>query len=206
MASTKSAAVRASVNDPVIDADGHTGEFEPAVLDYLKQVGGAKILERCKSAPDGYDSGIRQWYRMTPEQRRENRSTRVSWWIFPSDSSLDRATISLPKLFYERLDETGIDLSVVYPTLGLATVHHADEELRRAGCRALNQYHADIFREFSDRLLPVAVIPTHTPAGAIEELQHAVKTLGLTAVIMPSYGTPPLEALTRNPPPPALQP
>src|SRR5260370_874874 len=173
MASTKSAAVRARLNHQVIDSDGHTVEFEPAVLDYLKQVGGAKILERYKSAPDGYDSGIRQWYRMTPEQRRENRSTRVSWWIFPSDSSLDRATISLPKLFYERLDETGIDLSVVYPTLGLATVHHADEELRRAGCRALNQYHADIFREFSDRLLPVAVLSTHSPAAATEELQHA---------------------------------
>jgi len=42
-------------------------------------------------------------------------------------------------------------LSVVYPTLGLATVHHADEELRRAGCRALNQYHADIFREYAAR-------------------------------------------------------
>src|SRR6266849_5597262 len=136
MASTKSAAVRARLKHPVIDSDGHTVEFEPAVLDYLKQVGGAKILERYKGAPDGYDSGIRQWYRMTPEQRRENRSTRVSWWIFPSDSSLDRATISLPKLFYERLDETGIDLSVVYPTLGLATVHHADEELRLGCCRS----------------------------------------------------------------------
>jgi predicted TIM-barrel fold metal-dependent hydrolase len=200
MSSTKSAAVRARLKHPVIDSDGHTVEFEPAVLDYLKQVGGAKILERYKSAPDGYDSGIRQWYRMTPEQRRENRSTRVSWWIFPSDSSLDRATISLPKLFYERLDETGIDLSVVYPTLGLATVHHADEELRRAGCRALNQYHADIFREFSDRLLPVAVIPTHTPAEAIEELEHAVKTLGFKAVMMPSYVRRPIEAIAQKSP------
>src|SRR6266851_3652357 len=95
---------------------------------------------------------------------------------------------------------SGIDLSVVYPTLGLATVHHADEELRRAGCRALNQYHADIFREFSDRLLPVAVIPTHTPAEAIEELEHAVKTLGFKAVMMPSYVRRPIEAIARKSP------
>src|SRR6266851_2167880 len=74
MASTKSAAVRARLKHPVIDSDGHTVEFEPAVLDYLKQVGGAKILERYKSAPDGYDSGIRQWYRL--ERRLSNLGSR----------------------------------------------------------------------------------------------------------------------------------
>jgi hypothetical protein len=40
MASSKSAAVRARLNHPVIDSDGHTVEFEPAFLDYLRQTGG----------------------------------------------------------------------------------------------------------------------------------------------------------------------
>jgi hypothetical protein len=32
---SKSAAIRAHVNHPIIDSDGHTVEFEPAFLDYL---------------------------------------------------------------------------------------------------------------------------------------------------------------------------
>jgi hypothetical protein len=33
---------------------------------------------------------------------------------------LDRATAMLPRLMYERLDDLGIDFSVVYPTAGLS--------------------------------------------------------------------------------------
>ena len=43
---SKSAAVRARLTHPVIDSDGHTVEFEPAVLDYLQQIGGPRIVER----------------------------------------------------------------------------------------------------------------------------------------------------------------
>jgi hypothetical protein len=39
--SSKAAAVRARLNHPVIDSDGHWVEFGPQVADYLKQVGGA---------------------------------------------------------------------------------------------------------------------------------------------------------------------
>ncbi len=46
---SKPATTRARLNHPVIDSDGHTVEFEPAVMDYLKQVGGAKIVERYKA-------------------------------------------------------------------------------------------------------------------------------------------------------------
>ena len=42
----KSAAVRARLNHPVIDSDGHIVEFEPALFDYLQQVGGARFVER----------------------------------------------------------------------------------------------------------------------------------------------------------------
>ena len=45
-----SAAVRARLNHPVLDSDGHTVEYVPAFLDYLRQVGGAKILERYNAA------------------------------------------------------------------------------------------------------------------------------------------------------------
>ena len=45
-AQTKSAAVRARLSHPVIDSDGHTIEFAPAVNDYLKQIAGPELLSR----------------------------------------------------------------------------------------------------------------------------------------------------------------
>ena len=40
---------------------------------------------------------------------------------------------------YERLDEFGIDVSVIYPSLGLIFMHLDDEHERRGACRALNR-------------------------------------------------------------------
>jgi hypothetical protein len=61
------------------------------------------------------------------------------------------------------MEELGLDVSVVYPTLGLITILIGDEEVRRAACRGLNRMKADIFAGFTDRLIPVATIPMHTP-------------------------------------------
>jgi len=168
---SKSAQVRAQLKHPVIDSDGHTVEFQPALRDYIRQVGGAKLAERYKS--EGAN-----WYKMTPDQRHAERPLRPPWWALPTKNTLDRATASFPKLQYERLDETGIDFAVLYPTAGLGAPHIRDEELRRASCRAFNTFHADIYREYSDRLTPAAVIPMHTPQEAIDELEYAVKKAG----------------------------
>jgi len=177
---SKSAQVRAQLKHPVIDSDGHTVEFQPALRDYIRQVGGAKLAERYKS--EGAN-----WYKMTPDQRHAERPLRPPWWALPTKNTLDRATASFPKLQYERLDETGIDFAVLYPTAGLGAPHIRDEELRRASCRAFNTFHADIYREYSDRLTPAAVIPMHTPQEAIDELEYAVKKLGLKVIMMAGH-------------------
>lgn len=76
---SKSAAVRARLNHPVIDSDGHTVEFFPAVLDYLKQIGGAKIAERYQSG--GFGGSFFGWYRLSPEERRDrSREDGVDDW------------------------------------------------------------------------------------------------------------------------------
>jgi hypothetical protein len=61
---------------------------------------------------------------------------------------------TLPKLLYERMDEIGLDFTVLYPSLGLMLPHIEDPELRQASCRALNAFHADYYREFADRMTP----------------------------------------------------
>ncbi len=195
---SKSAAVRARLNHPVIDSDGHTVEFFPAVLDYLKQIGGAKIAERYQSR--GFGGSFFGWYHLSPEERRDRRPTRPPWWALPTKNTLDRATATLPKLLYERLDDIGLDFTVLYPTLGLFPPHFEDEELRRAACRAFNAFHADLFREYADRMMPVAVIPMHTPQEAIEELEHAVKGLGMKAVMMAGHVRRPIPAVARTAP------
>ena len=43
---TQSAAIRAKLDHPIIDSDGHTAEFEPAVFDYLRDIGGSQAVER----------------------------------------------------------------------------------------------------------------------------------------------------------------
>jgi len=81
----------------------------------------------------------------------------------------------------------GIDFTILYPNAGLGFPHQPNAEMRRALCRALNQHNDEYFGEFSDRMTPAAVIPMHTPEEAIEELEHAVKVLGLKVAMFPTY-------------------
>ena len=187
---TRSAQIRARLEHPVVDADGHAIEFGPVYLDYLKQVAGPDITERFLAV---LEKG--GWFRMTPEDRRRKRVARPSSWTLPTLNTLDRATAMLPKLFRERMDEFGLDFSVVYSTLALNITRLADEELRRATCRALNVMFADIYSDQADRMTPVAAIPAHTPDEAIAELDHSIIELRLKAAMINSNVRRPIEAI-----------
>lgn len=192
---TRSAQIRARLEHPVVDADGHAIEFGPVYLDYLKQVAGPDITERFLAM---LEKG--GWFRMTSEERRHKRVARPSSWTLPTLNTLDRATAMLPKLFRERMDEFGLDFSVVYSTLALNITRLADEELRRATCRALNVMFADIYRDQADRMTPVAAIPAHTPDEAIAELDHSIIELGLKAAMINSNVRRPIETIADRDP------
>ncbi len=194
-AKTKSAEIRSRLTHPIIDSDGHTAEFEPAVFEYLREIAGPKAVERVKTFPAGPFSY--RWHRLSWDQRRDERVTRPHWWVHPTKNTLDRATSSLPKLLHERLDEMGLDFTVIYPSMGLFGLHVGDDELRLGLCRAFNKLNADIYREYSDRMTPVAIIPMHNPAEAIAELDYAVGTLGLKAIVMASFVRRPIPAVER---------
>ena len=55
-------------------------------------------------------------------------------------------------------DELGLDFSVIYPIWGLMVGNVGDEEIRRAACRAMNVYSAEVFAPYADRMTPVAAI------------------------------------------------
>src|SRR3981189_3382320 len=165
---SKTAEIRSRLGHPGIDSDGHTIEAIPVFLDYLKSVAGARTAENFRTAL--HDSIIDpRWSSLSIEERRARRNLKPTWWANGANTR-DLATAVLPGLMYERLEELGLDFAVVYPTLGLVTIAIEDAEMRRACARALNIMKADLFREFSDRLTPAALIPMHTPEEAIAEL------------------------------------
>lgn len=177
----KSAAVRARLDHPVIDGDGHWLEPVPIFLDYLRQVGGPSVVERFihKAREAG-------WYEMHAQERLDHRIYRPTWWGEPTHT-LDRATAMIPRLFYERLDDFGIDFALVYTTLGLFYMSNPDEELRRATARALNVMNAEMFRPYAHRMTPAAIVPVYTPQEASAEATYAVQELGMKVIMIANH-------------------
>jgi predicted TIM-barrel fold metal-dependent hydrolase len=187
---TASGRIRARLDHPVIDADGHLIETAPVfkhfLVDYAKQIGGGDIAARFEKAGgiDYDETVLRPWSALSDEQRRAMWTTRPPWWTFPASNTLDRATGQLPRLMYERLDDFGIDFAVLYPSRTLTTTAIRDDEVRQVACRALNAFNADVYGEYGDRMTTVAHIPMHTPDEAIAELDHAVGELGFKAILI----------------------
>lgn len=174
--------IRSEIDHPIVDADAHQMESMPMILEYLREVGGSKMPQRYMN----YGAGLRRTFKMTPEERARKRPGAPVWWPLPAENTLDRASSALPRLLYERIDEIGLDFSVVYPGMGMGVISLPgipDDELRQACCRAFNKYYAEVFKGLGDRLTPAAIIPMHTPEEAIAELEYAVGELGLKAML-----------------------
>jgi predicted TIM-barrel fold metal-dependent hydrolase len=175
---SRSLQVRQKVGHPVIDGDGHTQEYHPEVVEYFREVAGPELTEtylnkRLKRA----------WHSASPEERRHKRIGRPPFWTMPAKNTLDLATALMPDLFRARFDEIGIDYAVVYTSQFHLTAEK-DDEIRRAGCRAVNLMNWDRFGRHADRMTPAAVIPTHTPAEAINELEFCVGELGFKSIMI----------------------
>jgi predicted TIM-barrel fold metal-dependent hydrolase len=178
--STEARKLRARLNHPVVDADGHWLEYGPVMRDEFRRIGGDAAVEALAVATDRVPSALR----MSLPERRRRRVGMEAFWGSPSENALDRATAMLPRLMYERLDDLGLDFCVVYPTTGLGFHRMQDTRLRRAICRAYNVFTADQFRGLEDRVIPAAIIPMYTPEEAIEELEFASKQLGYKVMMV----------------------
>jgi predicted TIM-barrel fold metal-dependent hydrolase len=110
-----------------------------------------------------------------------------SWWGWQTRNIRDRATSHLPKLLYERLDEMGIDFSILYPSTTLGLIDIDDPELAGPVARAVNTWLAGLFGPYSDRLTVGAIIPMVTPDVAAAEIRYAVTELGFKTVVISGY-------------------
>ncbi|HZS15227.1 MAG TPA: amidohydrolase family protein [Candidatus Dormibacteraeota bacterium] len=185
--------MREHITHPIIDSDAHYSEFLPLFreqfLEGVREVGGAALGDEVSAAPDfwryllerttpmGQAFGATRWTAMSADERRQS-NTVVPGWSPPHSNMLDRATSFAPRLLHERMDEIGIDFSILYPGLGLVLPHLDPPELRQVACRVYNRIVADAYRPYADRMTPAAVLPMSTPQEAVDELQYAVTELG----------------------------
>ena len=181
---SRSARIRSQLDHPVIDADGHIVEFLAPLEDYVRQIGGSDYRVQTFDA--------HRWKPIdSVEERTFRGAVRPPWWGLPTANTIDRATAALPALLYERMDELGLDYTVLFTTLmgalvvreggTLAGAMH-DPEIRQIRSRAANAYRADLCREFSDRMTPAADVPMTTPGEAIAELEYVTGELDLKAI------------------------
>ncbi len=175
--STEVGAIRARLDHPIIDADGHAIEYLPLVRDILREQAGNDAV----AAMDLVTGGAALSRALSPEQMRAAGLTRTSWWGLPTRNTLDRGTALLPELLAARLPELGIDHAILYPTYGLVPAALDDAAIRLPMARAFNTFYAEAFHDHRASLTPVGIIPMHTPEEAIAELDHATSELGLKA-------------------------
>ena len=188
MPALSAAAIRQRLGHPVIDADGHSLEFLPAVRDHLREIAGEGVAAKLDEV---FEAG-RQMHKLPQTVQRQLGVFRMPWWAFPTERTLDRATAILPRFLYERLDELGIDFAFVYPTFGLTVLSSDEPELRQAFARAFNAYYAEAYAGLGDRLCHAAIVPMHEPAEAVATLEHATGTLGLRACVIAGHVLRPL--------------
>ena len=162
--------IRDAIDYPIIDADAHVIEARFALHDFVKQIAGPDVLAAFEAR----------------QAMRNKTGHRNGYWASPSgEMTIDRATVMLPGLYYERLPEAGIDFAIIYTSEGLGAQQIRDPELRQTLHRALNMLYADMFGPYADRMTPSAVIPMHSPEEALTELEFAVNELGLKTVSIP---------------------
>ena len=196
-AAREASAIRAGLGHPIIDADGHFVEIGPLLDDeivaYVEESGGARLrdaflrggvapTDTTQNLSDRDDPSVRAQWRAMP-----------SWWGWPTHDARDRATGHLPALLYERLDELGIDYTILYPSMSLAFFEETDEELSSALCRAVNRYHVRQFAPYRDRCTVGALVPMNTPEQAVDELRYAVRVLGAKSVLIAGHVRRPLD-------------
>lgn len=166
---------------PVIDADGHVEEtlselvealpptMRDVALRFVAERGGhvsyaleGRLWRSRYPFPGGLDNHV-----AAGGQRREGGRD--------------------PHVRLEVLDDEGIDVAVLYPSVGLMFGLHENPDVAAALCSAYNDWLARYCSADPRRLLGVALLPQQEPRLAAEELRRAVESYGfLGGVVRPN--------------------
>ena len=110
-------------------------------------------------------------------------------YLTPGTISWDEAMVPGGYIGSERakvMDDERIDMTLVYPSLGLTWEYDCDDvKVAAANCRAYNNWVFDFCSEAPTRLIPVAHIPMGDVDEAIKEMKRTA-ALGAKAVMLGS--------------------
>ncbi|KOU73318.1 amidohydrolase [Streptomyces sp. MMG1533] len=99
-----------------------------------------------------------------------------------------------PEHIIRDMNLDGVDASVMFPNLSLFVLFTDDHELSMAHARVWNDYIAERFLQYKDRLRPTAAIPVTDIPEAVAEIERCAR-LGLGAILIPE--TPPVPYASR---------
>ncbi len=170
----------------IIDADRHVLEPSDLFDRYLPQ----RFRGRVKVEGPNQTSRFVDGEPVSDSHRRPNRPTEDFGYIFAGskrwrETFADALAAGFdPASNLRDMDREGVDLSVLFPTLGLYIMwrDNLDPELSAAICRAYNTWLAEYCSTNGSRLHGVALIPLQDPARAVDELRHAKEKLGLVGI------------------------
>jgi predicted TIM-barrel fold metal-dependent hydrolase len=101
---------------------------------------------------------------------------------FPLERARPGASEPGPRLV--DMDAEGIDVAVLYPTIGLGFWGITDPGAAVAVARAYNDWLAGYCAAAPERLYGAAMVPFQAPDGAVDELRRAREELGLVAAFV----------------------
>ncbi|TAK04380.1 amidohydrolase [bacterium] len=170
----------------VIDADRHILEPSDLYARYLPEKFRSRVRVEGPNQSVRYVDGEA----VSDSDRRPGRAVEDFGYIFASskrwrETFADALASKFdPASNLGDMDREGIDVSVLFPTLGLYIIwrDNLDTELSAAICRAYNTWLAEYCSYDKKRLHGVALIPLQDPARAVTELRYAREKLGLVGI------------------------
>lgn len=157
-------------NMRIIDGDGHVIEVTPEsnIADFL------------------------------PHPYREARRFSIVGAVFPPLDHLHNEPVQLPSgsgdmsvgptKWKQFLIDTGIESTVLYPTVGLSIGWVASRDWACALCTAYNNWLHKTYLSASPSFKGMALLPLQDPQAAVMELRRAVTELGMLGAMLPSNG------------------
>jgi len=89
-----------------------------------------------------------------------------------------------PENILRDFDIDGVDAAVMFPNLSLFVLFTDDHELSMAHSRVYNDYIAERYLDYKNRMRPTAAIPLTDIGEAVAEIERIAK-LGLGAILLP---------------------
>src|SRR6478752_6843282 len=127
--------------------------------------------------------------------RRLHTSGFEGWTVSRYRQTGGRMPEGDPEIILEDLTFDGVDVAVMHPNLSLFGLYSDDHELSIGHARVYNDYIAERFTPYFDRIAPTAPIPLTDVDDAVAEIER-VAALGSRAILLPA--TPPKPYHTRD--------